>query len=77
MRIFDDRLEVWSPGMLLPRLIADRSYLIKYVERWGTGTKLREFLGISLRGVQKNIKGMTHLMNGQVRLRLIRRVSIA
>lgn len=55
IRIFDDRLEVWSPGTLPPGitveslkreheskprngLIADCFYLIKYIEQWGTGT---------------------------------------
>jgi ATP-dependent DNA helicase RecG len=145
IRIFDDRLEVWSPGTLPPGitveslkreheskprngLIADCFYLIKYIEQWGTGTnriidlckeaglsvpefavksgsfvvtfkrakkpfgkeevsppirlnetqkkildylrkhdrastaELRELLGISLRGIQKNIKGMKELV---------------
>jgi len=55
IRIFDDRLEVWSPGTLPPGitaeslkheheskprngLVADCFYLIKYIEQWGTGT---------------------------------------
>jgi len=54
--IYDDRLEVWNPGMLPPELtlealkgphksiprnplIANALFLIKYIERWGTGTE--------------------------------------
>jgi ATP-dependent DNA helicase RecG len=55
VRIFDDRLEVWSPGLLPEGLtiadlyrahnsrprnhrIARAFFLIRYIERWGTGT---------------------------------------
>ncbi len=55
IRIFDNRIEIWSPGLLpdgiTPRIleeshrsiprnrsIADCFFLIKYIEKWGTGT---------------------------------------
>ena len=55
LAIYDDRIEVWNPGMLpapltpedlkrkhksIPRnkLLASQLFLIKHIERWGTGT---------------------------------------
>ena len=36
--IFDDRIEIWNPGKLLNPSLANLLFLIKYIERWGTGT---------------------------------------
>jgi ATP-dependent DNA helicase RecG len=55
LSIYDDRIEVWNPGILpkpltpqklkkkhrsIPRnsLLADKLFLIKYIEQWGRGT---------------------------------------